>query len=66
METQQWPAKFQQSGAGTDTTQDSLNNGEIDKAAKEETGEGAPDNDNPQENDTPTIRSVKTPQIAWV
>jgi hypothetical protein len=59
MENQQWPAKYQQSVAGSDTTQDSLNNGETnDNAAKDENGEGVHDNDKRDENDSPTIRSV--------
>jgi hypothetical protein len=63
MENQQWPAKYQQSVAGSDTTQDSLNNGETnDNAAKDENGEGVHDNDKRDENDSPTI-SEKAKQL---
>ncbi|XP_008195754.2 uncharacterized protein LOC100141810 isoform X1 [Tribolium castaneum] len=62
METQQWPAKFQQSGAGTDTTQDSLNNGEDGNVAKEENGDGVHESDKRAENDSPTI-SEKARQL---
>jgi hypothetical protein len=45
--------------AGSYTTQDCLNKGDTnDNAAKDENGAGVHDNDNRDENDSPTIRSV--------
>ncbi|XP_063908157.1 uncharacterized protein LOC135126215 isoform X3 [Zophobas morio] len=60
MENPPWPTKYQQSGAGTDTTQDSLNNGEHN-AAKDQN-----DNDKRDEHESPTISEKARQLIALI